>query len=122
MAPELTVEPKRSNMLCALQDLGRAAPSAVSTAGYIYRPLYFLSGYDQQSKRWVKDYPVNSTHRQLLSLDLDTTSRVSWTSLGFPALSSANSSDTLAGSILQGTKITLSFTGMASFDVFRGLW
>ena len=112
-------------MLCALRDLDKDDSSTISSAGNIYRPLYFLSGYGEQSKRWVRDYPRTSLKPQKLSLDLSAASGTSWKSLGFPSSSSESLPDGAAASPvpqLQGARITLSFTGIASFDVFRGLW
>lgn len=107
-------------MPCTLRDLDADTSSTekLPPAGIIYRPLHYLSGYDVASTRWVMDYPNLSNSPQKLLLDLKGAADVQWKDLGFPHLDSVTPA--LGG--IPGFEVWLEFTGIASFDVFRGLW
>lgn len=107
-----------------------------SSAGAIYRPLYFIAGYRSTSRRWLQEQQEISNNPLRIQIDPIMADNLKWESLGFPSnlFTNTTSSSPAPGSV--GTvpvkadlrkyfgvgKMTLECTGIAAFDVSRGLW
>ncbi|KAF1994233.1 hypothetical protein P154DRAFT_527201 [Amniculicola lignicola CBS 123094] len=109
------------NMPCALRDLDRSlVPSG--DAGVLYRPLHYLGGFNLSSRRWIDEHGEAATSPRRIQIDLLGANNMTWKSLGFPQLDQESPVAADLRKYFGNGSLTIRCTGLASFDVFRGLW
>ena len=99
----------------------------VKEGDIIYRPLHALPGFRIDGESWVAKYLNDRSHPHEVSLDLllAMSPSCTWSSLGFPAfdaLKPTTRESDVQALVKAGLRVTLSYTGIGSYQVVRGLW
>lgn len=95
----------------------------VDPRNIIYRPLHYLSGFAADSRVWRDQYNIDIRRPKSLEISLHKAMTKSWASLGFPQFDKTDSgADQADSDLLAEWRICLTYTRMASYTVYRGLW
>ncbi|KAJ8131566.1 hypothetical protein O1611_g2061 [Lasiodiplodia mahajangana] len=116
------LQPKQgNNMLCAFTDvdMGMGGDNAKPT-DIVYRPRYYLSGYQSTAKRWRDEYCQKFTSPEQRIISFEGLKDLKWSQLGIT--DSDSDDDFEATAETADFEVTLTYTGICSFDVRRGLW
>jgi len=79
-----------------------------------------LPGYQNSGMQWQLRKRDEKSTTESVEINLVEGLKCSWTELGFPHLDSDDNDEEIK--IPKGLKVMLTFSGMAPFDVTRGLW
>ncbi|KAG9517554.1 hypothetical protein KCU93_g8694, partial [Aureobasidium melanogenum] len=89
----------------------------------IYRPLHYLSGFTSDATFWRKQYNTDIWNPSIMVLNLQAAATRPWAALGFPALDDTTQDlDHAVLAHLDDWQVHLSYTHMATYPVYRGLW
>lgn len=89
----------------------------------IYRPLHYLSGFTSDAAFWRKQYNTDIWKPSTMILNMQAAATKPWAALGFPDLDiAAQDLDPAVLAHLDDWQVHLSYTHMATYPVYRGLW
>ncbi|KAI0097924.1 hypothetical protein GGR51DRAFT_552818 [Nemania sp. FL0031] len=114
------LQPKQgNNMRCAFTDVDMGGDDAKPT-DIVYRPRYYLSGYQSTAKRWRDEYSQRFTSPEERIISFEGLKDLKWSQLGIT--DSDSDDDFEATAETAAFEVTLRYTGICPFDVKRGLW
>jgi len=106
-------------MPCAYLDVDIVNGNNATPMDIVYRPRYYLSGYNSAAKRWRNEYMDVATSPQKRIVSFENLKEKTWEQLG---ITSSDSDDDIATVLSATFVVTLMYTGFGVFDVKRGLW
>ena len=106
-------------MLCAVLDVDIVNGNNAKQTDLVYRPRYFLSGYQSAAKRWREEYSDKSSTPEQRIISFEGLKDKSWAELG---ISESDGDDDVGAALETTLDIMLTYTGIGVFDVKRGLW
>jgi hypothetical protein len=106
-------------MPCAYLDVNMVGGSNAKPKDIVYRPLYYLSGYNSAATRWRNEFSDKSKSPQQRIVSFEDLKKKTWKQLGITGSDSDDDTATLINAFFE---VTLTYTDIGVFDVKRGLW
>ena len=106
-------------MPCAYLDPDMVAGDNAKKTDIVYRPRYYLSGYNSAAKRWRDEYMTKIKTPEERIISLEGLKNLTWSQLGITDSDDADDTGDISELPFD---VSLTYTGIGVFDVKRGLW
>jgi hypothetical protein len=106
-------------MHCAYTDVDIVNGDNATQTDIVYRPRYYLSGYNSTAKRWRDEYSQEITSPDQRIISFKNLQNLTWSQLGISEIENDDDVNIASESEFE---VTLTYTGICPFDVKRGLW